>query len=85
MKKILKWLLLTFLAVVVIAVTLVSVALSPKVLTRIANKAVAGFVDGTATVGRAEVRILRTFPAFLFMAILPYTAVALVVWPLGKE
>ena len=62
MKKILKWLMFTIAAVVVIAVALVSVALSPKVLTRIANKAVAGFVDGTATVGRAEVRILRTFP-----------------------
>lgn len=62
MKKFLKWLLISLASILVLAIVAVSVALSPKVLTRIVNKTIAGYVDGSATVGRARLALLRSFP-----------------------
>lgn len=62
MKKALKWTLISLAALLAILIAAVSVALSPKALTRIVNKVAAGYVDGTAHIGRASVDVLKSFP-----------------------
>ena len=62
MKKFLKWLLITVAALLALVILAVSIALSPRVLTRIVNRVASEFVDGTASVGRARITLLRTFP-----------------------
>lgn len=62
MKKALKWILISLAALLTVLIVAVSVALSPRVLTGIVNKVAAGYVDGSARIGRARISILRTFP-----------------------
>lgn len=63
MKKALKWILFIIAGLLVAALVALSIILSPKVLTNIANKAAAGFVDGKAVIGRVDATVLRTWPS----------------------
>ena len=62
MKKVLKRVLIAvagLLAAVLVAATII---LSPRTLTRIANKLAAGYVEGEASIGRIDVSILKGWP-----------------------
>ena len=62
MRKALRWILVTLAGLLVAVLVAACIILSPKTLTRIANKYAADYVDGTARIGRVDIDILKTLP-----------------------
>lgn len=62
MRKAFRWTLTVVAGMFALLVAAASVFLSPGISTRIANNAVASFVDGSARIGRLNVSILKHFP-----------------------
>ena len=63
MKKGLKWFFIVLAGLLTVVLVALSAILNPRFLTRTANKFAADYVDGTATVGRLDITILKTWPA----------------------
>ena len=62
MKKALKWILITLAGLIVAVLVAACIILSPKTLTKLANKYAADYIDGTAHIGRVDVDILKKLP-----------------------
>lgn len=62
MKKALKWILITIAGLLAAVLVALSIILSPGFLTKTANKLASRYVDGTATIGKLDVTVFRTWP-----------------------
>lgn len=63
MKKALKWFLIVLAGLLAAVLVALSIILTPRFLTKTANKLAADYVDGTATVGRLDISLLKNWPA----------------------
>ncbi|MDO5443644.1 MAG: hypothetical protein Q4G10_08235, partial [Bacteroidia bacterium] len=62
MKKVLKWVLIALAGLIAAVLVALTIALSPRTLTKIANRIAAEYIEGDASIGRIDVSILKGWP-----------------------